>query len=254
MCTLVLHRRPGHAWPLLVAANRDELRSRPSRPPARHWPDRPHVTAGLDLMAGGSWLGVNEDGLMAAVLNRRGTLGPADGKRSRGELVLDALDHSEAYLAAEALSGLDPRAYRPFNLVVADAADAFWVRHAGDGPVRAFPLAPGTTFLEAGDANDRTMPRTSVFLPLFEDAPLPDPERGDWAAWRALLGKRATPTGDPHDAMCIATGGDYGTVSSTLLAVPPYPTQRPVWLFAQGLPDEAEFVPVEMGAVPGARS
>ena len=49
MCTLVVLRRPDAAWPLLIAANRDELRSRPSRPPGRHWPDRQHVRGGLDL-------------------------------------------------------------------------------------------------------------------------------------------------------------------------------------------------------------
>ena len=71
--------------------------------------------------------------MVAAVLNRRGTLGPEPGKRSRGELVLEALDHAEATRAADALRALDPAAYRPFNLIVADAVDAFWIRHAGDG-------------------------------------------------------------------------------------------------------------------------
>jgi hypothetical protein len=174
-------------------------------------------------------------------LNRPGTLGPADGKRSRGELVLDALDHAEAGVAAAALRGLEPEAYRPFNLVVADANEAFWVRHDGDGPIRAYPLPEGISFLEAGDANDHSLPRTAVFKPLFEAAPPPDPESGDWAAWRALLGKRATPTGDPHDAMCIVTGGDYGTVSSALIAVPAHTSRCPIWLFADGLPDEAPF-------------
>ena len=244
MCSLVVLHRPGHAWPLLVAANRDELASRPAHAPARHWADRVHVTAGLDVQAGGSWLGVNDDGLVAAVLNRRGTLGRAAGKRSRGELVLEALDHAEAYHAAEALSGLDPAAYRPFNLVVADAADLFWVRHAGTGPIKAYPLAAGLTFLEAGEANDRTMPRTAAFLPLFQAASVPDPQAGDWAAWQTLLAKRSSATGDPHDAMCIVTGGDYGTVSSSLIALPPYTSQPPVWLYADGRPGEVPWRPV----------
>jgi len=89
MCTLVIHRRPKAAWPLILAANRDELDNRPWRTPARHWPDRPEVVAGQDVLAGGSWLGINDDGVIAAVLNRPGTLGPEAGKRSRGELVLE---------------------------------------------------------------------------------------------------------------------------------------------------------------------
>ena len=117
MCTLVLLRRPDAAWPLVLAANRDELASRPARPPGRHWPDRPEVVAGLDAQAGGSWLGINDHGVLAGVLNRVGTLGPATGKRSRGELVLEALDHADAASAVAALADLDPDAYRPFNLV-----------------------------------------------------------------------------------------------------------------------------------------
>ncbi len=131
MCTLVMLRRPETRWPLIVAANRDELSTRPWQAPARHWPDRPEVVAGKDMTAGGTWLGINDDGLFAAILNRPGTLGPAEGKRSRGELVLEALDHAEAQLAAEALADLNPDSYQPFNLIIADRYDAFWLRHAG---------------------------------------------------------------------------------------------------------------------------
>lgn len=144
MCTLVMLRRPEAAWPLIIAANRDELDSRPWRAPARHWPDRPEVVAGQDIEANGSWFGVNDHGLVAAVLNRPGTLGAEAGKRSRGELVLEALDHADAKTAAEALSDLDPESYRPFNLVVADRFDAFWLRHAGRQPRFRVRTSKGT--------------------------------------------------------------------------------------------------------------
>ena len=54
MCTLVILRRPEHAWPVIIGANRDEMIDRPAKPPGRHWPDRAEVVAGLDLLAGGS--------------------------------------------------------------------------------------------------------------------------------------------------------------------------------------------------------
>jgi len=92
VCTLVILRRPGHDWPLLLAANRDELHHRHAEPPARHWPNRPQVIAGLDRAGGGSWLGLNDQALVAAVMDWKGSLGPAPGKRSRGELVPEALD------------------------------------------------------------------------------------------------------------------------------------------------------------------
>ena len=91
MCTVILLRRPGHTWPLLMAANRDERIDRAWDPPAAHWPDRPGIVGGRDRSAGGTWMAANGAGVVAAVLNRPGSLGPAPGKRSRGELPLVAL-------------------------------------------------------------------------------------------------------------------------------------------------------------------
>src|SRR5258708_11336256 len=108
MCTLVIVRRPEHDWPVIIGANRDEMTDRPAKPPARHWPDRPEVVAGLDLLAGGSWLGVNDWGVAAAVLNRQGSLRPAAGQRSRRELVLEAPDQPHPAAPADAVSHLDP--------------------------------------------------------------------------------------------------------------------------------------------------
>ena len=57
---------------MLIAANRDEMRGRPWSPPGRHWPQRPGIVAGQDREAGGTWLGANDAGVVAAVLNRVG--------------------------------------------------------------------------------------------------------------------------------------------------------------------------------------
>ena len=96
MCSIVILRQPGATYPLILGGNRDEMAGRPWKLPARHWPDRPDLIGGIDELAGGSWLALNDTGVVAVVLNRMGTLGPEDGKRSRGELVLDALDYADA--------------------------------------------------------------------------------------------------------------------------------------------------------------
>src|SRR5882672_489755 len=154
MCTLVILRRPGHRWPVLIGANRDEMIDRASKPPGRHWPDRPELVAGRDILAGGSWLGVNDWGVVAAVLNRHGSLGPAPDRRSRGELVLEALDHADAAAAARALADLDPEAYRTFNLIIADESGGFWLRHAGGPRVELKPLKDGLSMIAAGEMAD----------------------------------------------------------------------------------------------------
>lgn len=245
MCTVVILRRPGHEWPLLLAGNRDEMAGRPWKPPGRHWPDRPDVLAGLDESAGGSWLGINDHGVVATVLNREGTLGQLAGKRSRGELVLDALDHADAETAAEALSHLDGRSYRPFNLVVADNRDAFWLSLPADGArVRVAPIPPGLSMMAASDLDDPAHPRIRFFKPLFQAATAPEPEPDDWSGWTQLLGCRIW-DGDagPRGAMCIVTPSGFGTGSSALVALPSM--QRagtpPRLLFAPGRPDQVGF-------------
>lgn len=249
MCTLVILRRPGDDWPLLLAANRDEMHGRPARAPARHWPDRPDVVAGLDQTGGGSWLGLNDHGVVAAVMNREGTLGPAEGKRSRGELVLEALDHAEAKQAAGALADLYPDAYRPFNLVVADSRDAYWLRHGGDGEIRIHPIPPGLHMLSATELNDPGYPRIRTYLDRFRHAETPDPRHADWQAWRDLLACRAySMEAGPAAAMTLDLDNGFGTVSSALLALPAYPgfESQPHWLHAQGAPDLAPFEPVDV--------
>lgn len=253
MCSIILLRRPGHGWPLILGGNRDEMVDRPWAPPGRHWPDRPDVVAGLDRTAGGTWLGINDSGVVAAVLNREGTLGPQRGKRSRGELVLEALDHADAADAADALAHLDPDAYRPFNLLVADNRDAYWLAHRGDGRIQAAAVPPGLSMLTAHDLNDPAgSPRQRFYMPLFAQAAAPDPERDDWRGWEELMGSRMWEGGlsvGPRGAMCVVTDIGFETVCSTLLALPSAERTgvRPVFRFAAGRPDRTPFQPLAPG-------
>ncbi|GAB5387377.1 MAG: NRDE family protein [Alphaproteobacteria bacterium] len=247
MCTVVLHRRPGHDWPLIIAANRDEMKTRLSRPPGRHWPDRPEVRAGLDVLAGGSWMGVNDWGVTAAILNRENTLGPEMGKRSRGELVLDALDHPDAFIAAQAFADLNPDAYRPFNMIIADSDDAYWVVHRGDR-IRIETIRDGLSMITARDLNDMSSPRLQRFLPLFSQAAVPDPDKGDWSDWQMLMASPGADGEEVFGGMCFSAENGFGTVSSSLLALPSVDLMasvKPVYLHADGPPDNAEWAAVE---------
>lgn len=249
MCTVVVLRRLEHDWPLILAANRDEMLERPWSPPARHWPDRPEVVAGIDNLSGGSWLGINDHGVAVAVLNRTGSLGPLTEKRSRGELVLDALDHADARDAAEALGDIDPNAYRTFNLVIADNRDAFWIAaRSGAKRVSIETLPSGLSIFTSADRNDPGKPRVDAYMPLFEAADPPDPDAGDWSEWTRLMSDRTEASRD--EPMCIVSDYGYGTVSSSLIALPrPAPGAVPQWRFAAGRPDIAEFEKVDMTAL-----
>jgi uncharacterized protein with NRDE domain len=240
---------------MLIAANRDEMLNRPWDPPGAHWSDRPGVVAGRDRLAGGSWLGLNASGVAAAILNRTDSLGPATGKRSRGELVLDALDHAEAADAARALSAIEPAAYRTFNLVIADNTNAYWLcSRDGQSAVEAVAIPPGLSMITSADLNDTRNFRIATYLPQFQSAAVPDPDAGDWSSWLEILGSRhSSPDAGPSGAMCIVTDYGYGTVSSSLIALasPEAALQQSVkdiWLFAKGRPDTTSYEPVPLPA------
>lgn len=244
MCTLVILRRPDNDWPLLIAANRDEMVDRAWLPPARHWPDRAEVVGGLDQLAGGTWLAVNDTGVAAAILNREGSLGPTVGKRSRGELVLEAVDHADAAAAAEAMAALDGSAYRSFNLVIADNRDAFWIRGTEQSHVEVLEVPPGLHMITSRELDDTESVRIGRFLPRFRAAEDPDVEAGNWSDWENLLATRLRDSEeDPRETMCIVTDLGYGTVSSTLVALPSaeHPERKAIWRFAAGRPDQVPY-------------
>jgi uncharacterized protein with NRDE domain len=148
MCLIVLAWRPGHAQPLLLAANRDEFYERPSQPLAE-WPDMPGVFAGRDLQAGGTWLGVGPGGRIAALTNIRAP-GQAQGSRSRGELPVTFLAGSQSI--EDFLQHLreQRRHYSGFNLLLGDVHQ-LWHFNSLTGDATA--LAEGVHGLSNADLN-----------------------------------------------------------------------------------------------------
>ena len=223
MCSIVL--RIG-AEGVFIGANRDEMVARAWDAPGEFWPG---VIAGRDRLAGGTWLGMNRHGVVAAVLNRTGTLGPEAGKRSRGELPVMALAGETTEAAVAVLAGLDAGEYRPFNLVVADAAGAFLLRGLGEGKVDVARLSDGVTMITSGEPNDVAHPRIARHLPRFAAA--------GFEGWGALL---ADASGAWETALNIPEKDGFGTVCSSLIALPC--SGEPEWWFAAGRPDLVEFV------------
>ncbi|HEX6982914.1 MAG TPA: NRDE family protein [Balneolaceae bacterium] len=100
MCLLVFSYKQHPAYDLIIAANRDESYSRPTRA-AQFWDDFPEVLAGKDLKAGGTWMGVTKEGAFSAITNFRDSRLQKENPPSRGHLVLDYLKHpvdSNTYL------------------------------------------------------------------------------------------------------------------------------------------------------------
>ena len=69
MCVLALQYKTARDASILVAANREEYYDRPTQTP-RIQSGRPRVICGIDRKAGGTWFGVNQHAMFAAVANR----------------------------------------------------------------------------------------------------------------------------------------------------------------------------------------
>lgn len=113
MCTLTILREPHR---VLVTMNRDDVAARQELPPALSSNAEMTFAAPRDMQAGGTWIGVNDDGVIACLLNR---YDPApQGRTSRGNIVLAAMRGSSISAACAALTALDHSVYSPFTCVV----------------------------------------------------------------------------------------------------------------------------------------
>lgn len=83
MCVAAAAFRAHPCWRLVLIGNRDEFHERPTAPLAR-WAGG--IIAGRDLRAGGTWLGVSEEGRAALVTNLRAEGYPQAHLASRGAL------------------------------------------------------------------------------------------------------------------------------------------------------------------------
>ncbi len=99
MCLLAVHYKCVPEAPILVAANREEAFDRASLVPSIQ-PGKPRVLSGVDTKAGGTWLGVNQNGLFVGAANRPRMFVPAAPK-SRGLLCRDLLRANSARHAVD---------------------------------------------------------------------------------------------------------------------------------------------------------
>lgn len=217
MCLIVIGWRVHPDYPLVVAANRDEFYARPSTTVGR-WADAPHVIGGLDLEAGGTWLGINDSGRFAAVTNVREP-GVPKGALSRGALTRNFL--TSHLSAGEYAAQLDYAQYSGFNLLLADGESLTYCSNR-DGEPRS--LAPGVYGLSNHlldspwpkliSARHRfsaalpQLPDTSAFFELLADQEIASdedlPNTGVSLEWERLL------------SAIFVKSESYGTRASTV--------------------------------------
>lgn len=238
MCTVLFAWRVFENTPVCVAANRDERYDRPYTPP-HQWTDPAGIVAPRDGLAGGTWIGFNQQGICVAITNR---WVPGDGERSRGLLVRDLLTTENAKQARRMLQAeLERNQYAPFHLMIADRMNAWTAINDRNGQHTETQLDPGVHIVVNVGIDGEwfqpvNRPRTGARQAanaesLVDD--LDDPDPATPAKWLQTAGQYL---GDHDYDVCIH-GNEFGTRSSSLLAL----GERSRYWFAPGPPCETDY-------------
>ncbi len=235
MCLLIVAYRVDSEAPILVAANREERFDRPTLSPHVQ-PGPPRVLCGIDEQAGGTWLGVNEHGLLVAVTNRVKSSVPA-APRSRGALCRELLACPSADVAAAlAVDELSRDLYAGANYLCLDETRGA-VIHAGDR-LEALHVEPGVHFMTNGDLDDPGDRRLELARRLFRPAQSPtSPPAAPPTDAVEFIAVTAQICGHPE---IVVRGPDGGTVSSDQVALTAR-RDRAVYRHAPGPPDRQAY-------------
>jgi uncharacterized protein with NRDE domain len=248
MCTLAIYYKTFADYPVVIAANRDEYLERPASPPTVLC-EHPRVIGGKDLRANGTWLGINEHGVVAALLNRRAAAnGDGDPSlRSRGLLCLDALRCASAAEASRFVERQRGADYNPFNLLIASREDSYVAYNPG-GSIKLVKLTPGFHLLTNVDIDDFECPRISRSYGRFSALARSSELAADPLAHRIelarLLADHSTqldPRSGRPNSLCLHLGA-YGTRSSSLILMGREPSSVEHF-FAPGPPCTTPFEP-----------
>ncbi|HVO24152.1 MAG TPA: NRDE family protein [Candidatus Margulisiibacteriota bacterium] len=249
MCTLAIYFQASDDFPVVVAANRDEFYERPATPPVQLAGD-PWIVAGQDLVAGGTWLGVNAHRVVAGIVNRRSSTAPDPTRRSRGQLCMEALRAASVTEARTALERDPGTLYNPFNLLIA-APDTASVTGNVSGTMSSTLLTPGLHLLTNLELNDFECPRIAKSYALFDAVRQhlrADSIAALLAALHSILSDHSTPldprSDGPPNNLCVHTER-FGTRSSSILVYAARAGRFRFW-HANGPPCQVEYTEVSL--------
>ena len=236
MCTIAaaVDRFPG--FPVVIAANRDEVLDRPATPPFI-WPGDVAFLAPRDDQAGGTWMGLNARGLFIGIANRFRS--PRDRSRgSRGHIVSRALEMPNVEGLHAKLSGVDPRAFNAFHLFYADVTGAAGVTWSDGERLSQQRLGPGVHAITERSFGADTVDRAPTIVARWP-APLPD-DTPDVRALQAMLAHHDER--DPLATLCIHLPEyNFGTRSSAILMLARDLAASRFW-WAEGSPCRNPYV------------
>lgn len=125
MCILFAAYQTHPDYPLIIAANRDEMYTRPTKE-AHFWDNGRSILAGKDLQQHGTWLGITKTGRFAALTNFRNPKENRTHKRSRGHIVKNFLTSDVSPYDFLIKLQQERNSYPGFNVIVSDLKTMYY--------------------------------------------------------------------------------------------------------------------------------
>ena len=243
MCTLIISKNSNKHWPIMIASTRDEEISRSFLAPARHWKDYPQIFAGYDKKKRGSWLGINDKGLLVAILNRTNNKEKII-KTSRGQIVIEALKQKNSIEALKIIENIDAYKWKPFNAIVADYNNAYWIKNGSKNRLQISIIPDGVSMIDSNNLNDEKSKRYVQYYEYFCNSIPKGPNKNYWKKWVKIMSMKSKNRKNPLLGITIdPSNNNFGTVCSSLIAIPnPKITkEKPHWYYCDGAPKFEKF-------------
>ena len=222
VCIVAFAWKAHPEWQLVAIGNRDELHARPADA-AHRWEGAEHLLAGRDILAGGTWLGISEQGRFAVVTNLYGHGPPVAERASRGDLLKDFLLGDGQYADIGAADYSD---FNPFNLITVAEGEARVHSNRPDSETEL--LGHGVHGLSNGMVRQpwAKSPRLNGALEQWMAKGSSDPEElfdhllDQTTHEPAGLSGQSSPTGlQPEHSAIFIRNPTYGTRCSTVVTV-----------------------------------
>ena len=219
MCTSIILYRKSDPWPIIIGSNRDEKLDRESIFPGRHWNQYPNIVAGKDLKKNGSWIGINDHGIVALIHNRISNKDLVEFNYSRGNIVLEILKYRYIDEAINYMSSLNCNDYNFFNLLIADYKNCYFIKHNHmKNNVKIHKVNEGFSVMTDKDINDKNDKKINFYHKLFSSSKPPNPSVNNWDSWKKNLSYDEDELLDNEKICFINKKFNYGTRSSSLIA------------------------------------
>lgn len=221
MCMTVIKRSSNHDYSFFIAVNREEKDNSEWKSWGYHWNQYQNCYGCMDMNTGGSWIAINNNAVVAILINRE--LTQKSGNMSRAFIILEAI--KEAKQACDVIDFLTEGAfdrYKPFSVVAVDNRKIHYYtnEHSQYNSPLSKILCGDLFMINRSFPNDFNQTRVKNNYAKFLEAIEPNPEINEYTEWISILSETCY-ADYPEDELTMTLVSDqWRTLSSVIISIP----------------------------------